>query len=177
MREFDANRSDIEGHFHRGLEACSRSFAERLRAGRREARFAGLAVPNFFRKPFGPGWALVGDAGYNKDFMTAQGISDAFRDAELCAEALDAALSGRATFDDAMGRYQAARDNASMPMYEFTAQFAALEPPTPEMQQLMAAISRNQESMTGFVRIFAGVVSPRDFFSPENVGRIFAAAG
>ncbi len=55
-------------------------------------------MPNFFRKPFGPGWALVGDAGYNKDFITAQGISDAFRDAELCASALDEALSGRALF-------------------------------------------------------------------------------
>jgi flavin-dependent dehydrogenase len=45
----------------------------------------GTAVPNFFRKPYAPGWALVGDAAYNKDFITAQGIQDAFRDAELCA--------------------------------------------------------------------------------------------
>ena len=47
-------------------------------------------MPNYFRKPYGPGWALVGDAGYNRDFITAQGIMDAFRDAELCAAALDA---------------------------------------------------------------------------------------
>ena len=51
-------------------------------------------MPNYFRKPYGPGWALVGDAGYNKDFITAQGIIDAFRDAELCATALDESLSG-----------------------------------------------------------------------------------
>ena len=42
-----------------------------------------MAVRGYFRKPYGPGWALVGDAGYNKDFITAQGIQDAFRDAEL----------------------------------------------------------------------------------------------
>ena len=63
---------------------------------RRSAKHASRAPPspNYFRKPYGPGWALVGDAGYNKDFITAQGISDAFRDAELCATAIDDAFSG-----------------------------------------------------------------------------------
>ena len=86
------------------------AFAERVRAAKREERFLGTAVPNYFRKPFGPGWALVGDAGYNKDFVTAQGIQDAFRDAELCATALDETFSGARTFDDAMGVYQSTRD-------------------------------------------------------------------
>ena len=53
-----------------------------------------MSVENFLRKPFGPGWALVGDAGYTKDFITGLGISDAFRDAEQCAGALDEAFSG-----------------------------------------------------------------------------------
>ena len=82
------------------------AFADRIRAARREERFVGMAVPNYFRKPFGPGWALVGDAGYIKDFITAQGITDAFRDAELCAGALDEAFSGARSFDAAMGDYQ-----------------------------------------------------------------------
>ena len=70
-------------------------FAERVRGAKREAPFAGAPVANFFRKPYGPGWALVGDAGYNKDPITAQGITDAFRDAELCATALDQAFTRR----------------------------------------------------------------------------------
>ena len=50
-----------------------------------------MAVPNYFRGPRGPGWTLVGDAGDagdagDNDFITAQGTSDAFRDAELCAD-------------------------------------------------------------------------------------------
>ena len=53
---------------------------------------------------------LVGDAGYNKDFITAQGISDAFRDAALCATALDESFSGARSFDVAMGAYQSTRD-------------------------------------------------------------------
>ena len=89
----------------------------------------------------GPGWALVGDAGYNKDFITAQGISDAFRDAELCATALDETFSRRPAFDDAMADYQRHARRAVLPMYEFTCQLATLEPPPPELQQLLSAIA------------------------------------
>jgi glycine/D-amino acid oxidase-like deaminating enzyme len=32
-------------------------------------------------------------------------------------------------------------------------------------------------AMIGFACVIAGVISPAEFFSPENVGRIFAAAG
>lgn len=84
----------------------------------------GTAVPNYFRKPYGPGWALVGDAGYNKDFITAQGIHDALRDAELCVTALDGAFSGARTFEAAMAEYQARRDEHVLPMYEFTTDLA-----------------------------------------------------
>src|SRR5262245_44763750 len=155
----------------RGLDRAP-AFATRVREAKREERFVGLAVPNFFRKPFGPGWALVGDAAYNKDFITAQGISDAFKSAEACVQALDESFSGRSTFEAAMGAYQTARDRQALPLYEFTCQFAALAPPPPEMQQLMGAVHGNQEAMNGFARIFSGLTSPADFFSPENIGRI-----
>ena len=176
IAEFEANKADIEGHY---LRACALAPAlmERMAAARREERFIGAAVPNYFRKPFGPGWALVGDAGYNKDFITAQGISDAFRDAERLATALHDSFSGTTSFDEAMGAYQSARDAHVTPTYEFTCQFARLAPPPIEMQQLLAAVHGNQDAMNGFVRVFSGVTSPADFFSPANVERIFAAAG
>jgi hypothetical protein len=63
--EFGANRKDIEGSFLNRYDLAP-AFAERLQAGARETRFVGTAVPNFFRKPYGPGCALVGDAGYTK---------------------------------------------------------------------------------------------------------------
>jgi flavin-dependent dehydrogenase len=173
--QFEANKTDIEGHYLKAFERAT-AIEARIRASKREERFVGAAVPNFFRKPFGPGWALVGDAGYHKDFMTAQGITDAFRDAELCANAIDESLAGNRTFDVAMSAYQSSRDEQALPMYEFTCQFASLEPPPPEMQQVFGAMHRNQEAMDGFARVFAGVTSPALFFSEENVGRIFAAA-
>ena len=133
-------------------------------------------MPNYFRKPFGAGWALVGDAGYLRDFITAQGISDAFRDAESCATALDQWLSGSREYEASMGEYQSARDRQVMPMFEFTCKFAMLAPPSPEMQQLFGAVKGNQEAMDGFAQVISGVRSPVDYFSHENIGRIFAAA-
>jgi flavin-dependent dehydrogenase len=174
--EFEANRADVEGNYMKALE-LSPSFAERVRGARRETRFAGAPIENFFRKPFGPGWALVGDAGYNKDPITAQGVSDAFRDAELCATALDETFTGTRSYADAMTDYHRTRDEHVLPMYEFTCQLATLEPPPPEMQQLLGAVYGNQEAMNDFVSITAGTVSPAQFFSDENVGRIMAGAG
>jgi flavin-dependent dehydrogenase len=170
-----AYKSDVEANYMKTLDLAP-EFAQRVRGAQREERFTGGAVPNFFRKPYGPGWALVGDAGYTKDPITAQGISDAFHDAELCTEALAAAFTGESVFAEAMADYQQKRDTRVLPIYEFTTQLATLEPPPPEMQQLLGAMHGNQEAMDGFARVNAGVTSPAEFFSEENVGRIFAAA-
>jgi flavin-dependent dehydrogenase len=169
--EFQTNRKDVEGTYLKTFDLVP-EFAERIRGAKREAKFAGAAVPNFFRKPYGPGWALAGDAGYIKDPITAQGILDAFRDAERCADALHESFSGLRSFDDAMSDYQRARDESVLPMYEFTCQIAALEPPPPEMQQLIGAIYGKQEAMDGFAQVNAGTISPAEFFAPENIGAL-----
>ena len=154
--ELAARRNDVESNYLAVVQQVP-AFAERVRAARREERFAGMPVPNYFRRPYGPGWALVGDAGYNKDFITAQGISDAFRDAELCATALDESFSGAHAFEDAMGRYQSTRDRHVLSMYEFTAELATLQPPPPELERVLAAAQGNPEAMDGFARTAAGV--------------------
>jgi flavin-dependent dehydrogenase len=175
IAEFEAVRGDVEGSYLETLEIAP-AFADRVRSAKREERFAGTAVRSYFRKSFGPGWALVGDAGYNKDFLTAHGIHDAFRDAELCATALDESFAGRKSFEDAMREYLTRRDEQVLPMYEFTAELATLAPPPPEMQHVLSAVSESQDAMDGFARVIGGVTSPAEFFSDENVGRIVAAA-
>jgi flavin-dependent dehydrogenase len=174
--ESTAYKTDVEANYLKTLDLVP-EFAARVRGAKREERFAGGSVANFFRKPFGPGWALVGDAGYDRDPITAQGISDAFRDAELCATALDESLTGSREFGAAMADYQQTRDEQVRPMYEFTTQLATLEPPPPEMQQLLGAVHGNQEAMDQFVSVVAGTVSPAVFLSPENIGRIMSTAG
>ena len=95
--------------------------AEEVAAGvlaTRPVAFAG--EPGFLRRPAGPGWALVGDAGYFKDPVTAHGITDALRDAELVARAV---LAGT---DAAMAAYEATRDTLSRPLFAATDALAGL---------------------------------------------------
>lgn len=174
--EFQDKKSDVERHFHETI-ALAPHFAERLNAAKREEKFAGAVIPNWFRKPYGPGWALVGDAGYLKDSITAQGIHDAFRDAESLASALVDHLHHGRDWEQAMSAYQHARDEDSLAMYEFTTQLATLEPPPPEQLPLFAAIHRSREASDDFARMNAGTISPATFFAPENVERILGKQG
>jgi flavin-dependent dehydrogenase len=177
VEEFKANRGDIEGNFFKAIDLAP-EFAERVRGAKRETKFTGSAeLPGFFRKPFGPGWVLVGDAGYHKNPITAMGINDAFRDAELAASALDDAFAERRSFDEGMADYQQSRDEAAMPVYEFTCEFATMEPPPPEMQQLIGAMQGNQQAQDAFISVQAATVPAPKFFAPDNIGKIMAGAG
>jgi flavin-dependent dehydrogenase len=174
--ELDRVKKDVETSYLGVIELVP-EFAARLANARRESRFAGAAIPNHFRKPYGAGWALIGDAGYIKDPITGQGILDAFRDAERCVQALDESFGGMRAFDAAMADYQRDRDEQVLPIYEFTCQIAALQPPPPELQQLIEALPGNQMAMDDFVRVNAGTLSPAVFLAPENVGAILAREG
>jgi flavin-dependent dehydrogenase len=166
--ESHAYRTDIEGNYLATF-GLAPEFAERVRGATRVERYRFAGVPNFYRRPFGPGWALVGDAGFCKDPITAQGISDAFADAELCAEALDRAFRGERSFDESMSAYQQARDSRTLPTYGFTTELATLEPPPVEVQQLLGAASGTQAAMDDFVSVIAGTLSPADFFAPPDI--------
>jgi len=173
--EFHQNRGDVEGNFLAAIE-LEPGFAERVHAARRESRFVGTAeLGGYLRKPFGPGWALVGDAGYHKNPITAMGISDAFRDAQLVSGAIDQALTQRRPYDEAMGDYQRQRDRHVASIYELTDDFARLAPPPPERQQLLGAISDDQEAMDAFISVTAGTLPAEQFFAPENASRMLRA--
>ncbi len=129
--EFHEFRKDIEGNFLKTMDLVP-SLGKRVRGGKREERFVGTNdQPNYFRRPYGPGWALVGDAGYHKDFTTGLGITDAFRDAELLAEAIDEGFSGRRPLDEAMADYEQRRNEIAMPLYEVTCDLAGGAKPDP----------------------------------------------
>jgi hypothetical protein len=73
-----------------------------------------------------------------------------------------------------MAAYQVARDARALPIYEFTTQLAALEPPPPQLQQLLGALAGNPEGMSSFVSVVAGTMSPIEFFDPEHIGRLMS---
>jgi 2-polyprenyl-6-methoxyphenol hydroxylase-like FAD-dependent oxidoreductase len=97
--------------------------------------FAG--APGFLRRAWGPGWALVGDAGYFKDPLTAHGMTDALRDAELLARAIVAGT------DEALAGYQAVRDEVSMGLFEATDRIASFAWDLDEARTLHQALARH----------------------------------
>jgi flavin-dependent dehydrogenase len=171
-QEFHAVRADVERSFHDAL-ALAPPLSERLATGERADRFYGIGdLPFYYRKPYGAGWALVGDAGYHKDPITAQGITDAFRDAELLADALDAGFTGTRLLDEALADYERVRNEETRGLYELTYEFASLAPPTAEQQALFGALRTSTEDTNRFFGVVAGTVRPDEFFAPENIGRI-----
>jgi flavin-dependent dehydrogenase len=168
--EFEANRSDLLGNYLRAFDADP-SLAERVRAARRETRLVGAKMQNFYRRSQGPGWALIGDAGYHKDAVTAQGMTDAFRDAELVSSALDNAFSGRRSQDDSLADYERGRDESTRPMFDLTCQMASHEPPPEEEAELFGSIASHEDASRDFMSVLAGTMPVEAFFDPQNLGR------
>ena len=127
------------------LRSASPELAERIKtdATRRSVTRGTTGLPNHLREPVGPGWALVGDAGYHRDPITGQGISDAFRDAELLATALDRVLRGEVDEASALTEYHQVRDLLLREVFEITCELVSFPPAARfvELQkQLSAAI-------------------------------------
>jgi flavin-dependent dehydrogenase len=173
-KDLPAVRANVEKHHSSVIAEFAPELWARMQAGRRESRYVGGAIPSHVRKPYGPGWALVGDAGYQKDPCTASGITDAFGSAEWLAQAIDAGFSGRQPLEEALAGYEQTRNQAELPYFELTTQLAALQPPPPEIQQLLEALRDNPEQRSRFFGVFAHTVPVVDFFAPENMQQIFS---
>jgi len=93
--------------------------------------------------------------------------------AEWLAEAIDAGLSDRQPLEEALAAYEQTRNQAELPYFDLTTQLAALEPPPPEVQQLLEALRENPEQRSRFFGMLAHTVPVTEFFSPENMQKIF----
>jgi flavin-dependent dehydrogenase len=167
-------RRDLASHFMAAVDGIP-SLSERLRAGRREEPFRGATdLPNFYRKPYGPGWALVGDAGCHKDPFLALGVCDAFRDAELLVNALDDGLSGRRSLEEALHDYEQRRNDASMADYRENLHMARFQPIPQDTFRLRAVLRDNPEATKQFFLARQEMIPRHTFFNPENLQRLMA---
>ena len=169
------NRADVEQAFYAELEALTPDLAARLRAGKREDEWLSAATSTFCRQAAGPGWCLVGDAGLTVDPITAAGITNALRDADLLGELINKGLSTQ-TLDDALSVYQAQRDAVSVPLQQFAQEMAKLAPPTEDVIKLFVALAGNQKQIDRYYGVFGQTVTPAEFFGPDNMAQIFAPA-
>lgn len=174
--DFRSLNRNPEQNFYGELAELTPEFCERARAAKRETRWLSGATRNFRRKPWGQGWALAGDAGLTMDPISACGISNALRDAELLANAMHDGFSGSVPMADALAGFEQTRDEASMPLYEFTCQMGRLADPTEDEIALFTALRDSPEDTSAYFGIFAQTVSAADFFAPDNVQRIIELA-
>jgi flavin-dependent dehydrogenase len=176
VAEFDELRADVEGNLLKTLDQAG-DLGDRVRDGTRAERIrCSNDLPNRFRVPHGPGWALVGDAALVLDPITGQGIGDAFRDAELLTDAIVAGFSG-GRMDRALAGYRRQRDRAALPMYRFTRQLAGLAPARAAERELFAALAADQREIERFFGVLTGVHAPAAVFSPPHLIRLLGLRG
>jgi flavin-dependent dehydrogenase len=120
-------RGNVREGYHRLLSAHPTA-AALLRGATCDGGYRSFpGTPGYLRAAHGDGWALVGDAGYFKDPVSAHGITDALIDAELLADALARVLLDGADADDELGRYQGRRDEMAALLMPPIARLAGFE--------------------------------------------------
>jgi flavin-dependent dehydrogenase len=159
-------KTNVTRNFHTVVEFCAPSMERALREARQVERTYGTVdQPQRFHVSHGPGWALVGDAGYNKDQCTAIGMTHAFRDAELLASAILAGLGGEATSPDAaLSEYEAERDRDALDYYDFVCDRAESNPPQLAELRLLEAIRGRDVVISELMGVVGDAVHVRDFF-------------
>ena len=137
----DTFHGNVEGAFLKILAANSPHLSGDVSRARLVGRLRGFAgVAGHLRQSHGPGWALAGDAGYFKDPLTAHGITDALRDAELLARAI---LDAR---ECALETYQHERDVLSQPLFHVTEAIASFRWSLDEIKSLHASLSASMRA-------------------------------
>jgi len=140
MREL--RRDGTEQAFETLFAAAAPDQVPRLHMSTPVGRVHGWGgLRGFVRRSWGPGWALVGDAGYFKDPITAHGMTDALRDAELLANAVVEAAAGVRPEADTLAGYQRQRDRLSSTFFDTTDQIAAYDWDMARIRRLLRQVS------------------------------------
>lgn len=162
----DEFRRDVTASFYAAYD-LEPELGPRLRASRPVSRVMGVIdLPNFYRRPYGDGWALVGDAGHHRDPIRAQGMHSAFLDAESLAAAIDGGFSGP---DDPITRlraYEEERNTRTATQYRVCLSAARFELPSEEDWAALQAIFRDHAAAAAEFRgITCGSMRPKDFYA------------
>jgi 2-polyprenyl-6-methoxyphenol hydroxylase-like FAD-dependent oxidoreductase len=176
--KFSEFRADPEGHFQGIFDDIDPEMGQELRdRGERVEPFRPMRYPdNYYRRSHGPGWALVGDAGYHKDPFTGWGITDAFKYGEVLAGRLHSALAGEVSMDEALAEYEKVRDTESAGTFKLTCNLAELKL-TPYYDAVFSATSQSPSYIKKFFGLIAGGYPGEEFFAPHNLEQLYDEVG
>lgn len=172
---FVAQRPGRLGRGRPGLEAALAAASPELADRLRSAELASpirtfVGQPGHLRTPWGSGWALVGDAGSWKDPISAHGLTDALRDAELLAGATVRVLAGEASGADAFGCYQATRDRLTLPILAGSDEIAAMGWDDHRIKLVLRELNLAMNEELKTIDEFTAAASPRQS-SLDHAGR------
>jgi 2-polyprenyl-6-methoxyphenol hydroxylase-like FAD-dependent oxidoreductase len=161
-------RAGTQAAFDGLLGAVSPGLRDRVRTAAAVGGVHGWrGEPGFLRRSWGPGWALVGDAGYFKDPITTHGMTDALRDAELLTTALCGVLDG-VPHRRALAAYEATRTRLSAQLFSATDAVAGYDWDQDRIERLLRWVS---SAMSDEVNHLASLACPPDLSMPPTPAR------
>ncbi|MFE6103613.1 NAD(P)/FAD-dependent oxidoreductase [Streptomyces laurentii] len=174
--EFDTVRGDALAHYLENIRTTAPDLYARTEGAERVERLRGTGdQQNFFRKPNGPGWALVGDAAHHKDSITARGMSDALLAVEVLTGAITAegVLDDPALLDEGLRRYGERIQDELFEGYRNTLFVSRLEV-TPDRMAMLRAVQDSKELTERYFAVAAGVMSVDELYDEDLHSRLVA---
>ena len=173
--DFEEFRSDHAAAFDSRLRRLP-EMARRMKNAHLEGKIMGVkGIDNYFRRPYGPGWALTGDAGYLKDPSTGSGIGDAVDVSFMLAKA----LGDGADWEPTMSAFHQKRDEVMKPMYAGTLAFTRMRDVGPAEEALLKAIFMSPGTIRGLASSMLAslptLLSPAEAGRTQFISKMFAA--
>ncbi|MGW7276287.1 NAD(P)/FAD-dependent oxidoreductase [Streptomyces sp. NPDC054864] len=164
--DYNEVRKNVEPAYLEALRTTAPELFERMSAGERVEQLYGTGhQENFFRKAYGPGWVLVGDAVTHKDSITARGITEAFVQAATLTEYIGDQLHDDAALKRALRRYENNLSNEALSQYQGALNVAELKPEG--RTEFLRKLVGHQEQIDRYFSSLSGAISIDDFYNEE----------
>lgn len=166
QEDYHQVRKDVETHYLEAVRTTAPSLYERMQKGERAEQMYGTGhQENYFRKAYGPGWVLVGDAVHHKDSITARGITDAFIQAQLVADSIGDRLHDDAAVRSAMRKYENYLGNNALSLYQGVLNVAELKPEG--RTDMLKKLVGHQDLIDRYFSTTSGAISLDEFYNAE----------
>ncbi|MFH8342786.1 NAD(P)/FAD-dependent oxidoreductase [Streptomyces sp. AM6-12] len=164
--DYNAVRKGVEPFYLETFRTTAPELYERMRSGERVEQLYGTGhQENFFRKAYGPGWALVGDAVNHKDSITARGITEAFVQAQTLTGYIGENLHDDAALEAALSAYEDNLGDDAFSHYRGALNVAELKPEG--RVELLQKLVGHQELIDRYFSTLSGACSIDDFYNDE----------
>jgi flavin-dependent dehydrogenase len=164
--DYNEVRKDVEPAYLEAVRTTAPDLYERMQGGERVEQMYGTGhQENFFRKAYGPGWVLVGDAVNHKDSITARGITEAWVQAQTLTDCIGERLHDDAALNRALRRYENNLGNEALSQYQGALNVAELKPEG--RTEMLRKLVGHQEHIDRYFSTLSGAISIDDFYNDE----------